>query len=228
MVATLGSFTFDPAHTSVQERHNEVGGRRERTIEISGVIVGASTVDAIEARLDALLDAASAEDYSAALSLRPGRRLWVRRESFTRQVESSARVGSFTLMLKAKSPFEEAVELSVYPWNVTDSGDVLHLASAGNVFAMPSIRLAPLGNLINPAVSDGTRTIEYAGTVRDGSVLIFDGANGRVTLDENDVSPYTAGEFPRLEPEGATLTFSDDVTSAHAAFGSVEFRSRWW
>ncbi|MFA6240989.1 MAG: hypothetical protein WC655_08675 [Candidatus Hydrogenedentales bacterium] len=228
MLVTLGPFTFDPAHTAVQERHDEVGGRRERIIEISGLIVGESTADAVEARLDALLDAASAEDYSADLSVRPGRRLWVRRESFTRQIESSARVGSFTLKLKAKSPFEEAVERSVYPWPIADTGEVLYLAPAGNVFALPLVSVTAVGDLVNPAVSDGVRTIEYAGIVRDGVTLAFDAINGRVTLDGEDVSPYTAGEFPRLEPEGTTLTYTDDVSSTHNASATVEFHSRWW
>lgn len=228
MLVTLGNYTFDPVHTTVQERHDEVGGRRERTVELTGLIVGESTVDAIESQLDAMLDAASAEDYSAALSVRPGRRLWVRRERFTRQVESSARVGSFTLTLKAKSPYEEAVELSVYPWAIAHSGEEIHLAAAGNVFALPIIRLMPMGNMVNAAVSDGVRTLEYAGVVRDGSALVFDAPNGRVTLDGEDVSPYTAGEFPRIEPENATLIFSDGISSTHAATGAVEFRSRWW
>ena len=53
--------------------------RDARRIEIAGAVEDASSADELEARLDAILDAASGESYEAELRLRPGRRLLVRR-----------------------------------------------------------------------------------------------------------------------------------------------------
>jgi hypothetical protein len=228
MTITLAGVTFDPAQTVVKERHEEVGGRRERTVELTGLILGESSVAAIEAKLDAVLDAASAEDYSAALSVRPGRRLWVRREAFTRQVEPSTLAGSFTLKLKAKSPFEEAETPVSQVWTITHSGETIVLASGGNVYAAPVITLTASGSLVDPAISDGTRTIQYGGIVGDAQTLTIDASAGTVWLDDEDVTPYTSGEFPRTEPEGTTLTYTDGPGSSHTAAGAVEYRNRWW
>ena len=38
MAVTLGSVTFDDAHTTVREKLEEVGGRNERRITVSGAI----------------------------------------------------------------------------------------------------------------------------------------------------------------------------------------------
>ena len=61
MPITLGSVTFDELNTTVREKQEEVGGRNERRITLSGLILGESSVTAIEAHLDAMLDAASLE-----------------------------------------------------------------------------------------------------------------------------------------------------------------------
>ena len=79
MAITLNGLVLDDLLTSVCEQHEEVGGRDARTVEISGLVLGESSLDAIETRLDAVLDAASAGDSSAALSVRSARRLTVRR-----------------------------------------------------------------------------------------------------------------------------------------------------
>src|SRR5690606_1988193 len=108
MPITLGNVTFDEANTTVREKLEEVGGRNERRITISGLVLGDSTPASIEARLDAILDAASLEDYTGELSLRPGRRLLVRRDAFKRELRPEELVGAFTLELSAREPFEEA------------------------------------------------------------------------------------------------------------------------
>ena len=43
MAVTLDSVTFDESHTSIEEKLDEVGGRDEKEIEITGMIVGEST-----------------------------------------------------------------------------------------------------------------------------------------------------------------------------------------
>jgi hypothetical protein len=56
----------------------------------------------------------------------------------------------------------------------------------------------------------------------------MDGRSGVVTLEGADVTPYTSGEFPRIAPEGTTLTYEDDAASSHTAAVTVAFRDRWW
>lgn len=228
MAVTLGSLVFDPAHTTEREVHQEIGGRRERVVEITGLVVGESTPEAIEARLDAILDAASSEEYPAELSVRPGRRLFVRRTEFTRQLSADTLVGSFSLKLHARDPIEESVDPTVENWAIAVSGATLAVSTGGNVFSEPVITLAAVGDLVNPAISDGERSIAYNGTVPDGSTLTVDGPASHVTLDGEDVTPYSTGLFPRIEPEGTVLTYTDDAASSHTGNGTVSYRDRWW
>ncbi|MBN2310876.1 MAG: hypothetical protein JXR94_18015 [Candidatus Hydrogenedentes bacterium] len=228
MAIALGSVTFDEAYTTVREKQEEVGGRDERLIELSGLIHGESTLAGIEARLDAIVDAASAADYGAALCLRPGRRLWVRRESFAREIRRDAQVGAFTLTLRARDRFEESIEPTEIAWAIAASGATTAVCSAGNADAAPVLALEADGDLVNPAFSDGARTIAYAGVVADGSTLEFDGEAGQVRLDGEDVTPYSTGAFPRIAPEGTTLVYTDDAASSHTAAVAIAFRDRWW
>ena len=228
MAVTLGNLTFDPAHTAVREAHQEVGGRRERVAELSGLIVGESTAAAIEARLDAILEAAASEDYTTALILREGRRLFVRRTEFERRVLPEALTGSFVLKLHARDPFEESIAAQTLNWVVQASGSTTQLASAGTACAPAGISLYAVGDVVNPSFGDGERTIAYNGTVPDGSTLVFDGVRQRATLDGEDVTPYTQGLFPCIEPSGTTLRYVDDAASAHNANVAIVYRDRWW
>ncbi len=228
MPILLDTITFDDAHTSANEVWAEVGGRDERIVTLSGIVAGLSTATAIEARLDAILDAASREDYSAALSLRPGRRLWVRRNAFKRDLAPDALAAAFTLELAARDPFEEAIDAVSTPWSIHASGDTLALASAGTVDALPRIELTAGGTLVDPAISDGTRTIAYPGIVASGQTLVFDAATRTATIDGVDITPYCTGLFPRIAPEGTTLTYSGAPESTHAIAALVIHRARWW
>jgi hypothetical protein len=225
---TLGSITFDEKHTTVREEHQEVGGRNERRIVIVGMVLGGSSVSAIEAKLDAIVDAASVADYGAALSVRSGRRVYVQREAFTREVLRESLVGSFKLTLAARDPFEESTAVASTDWDIASSGATKAVASNGNVFAKPKITLVAGGAVINPSFSDGTRTIAFSGMVPDGETLAFDAPEGRVTLGNEDVTPYSLGVFPQVAPEGVTLTYEDDESSSHTASVTVAFRDRWW
>lgn len=228
MPITLGSVTFDEANTTVREKLEEVGGRNERRITLTGLVLGESAVGDIEARLDAMLDAASLEDYSGVLSLRAGRRLLVRRDAFKRELRPEELVGAFTLDLSARDPFEESIAETLLNWTIAASGATLAAAALGTMDARPVITLVASGTLVDPALSDGTRTMGFAGTVQDGESLVFDAPAGKVTLEGSDVTPYTTGDFPRIAPEGTTLTFTDATSSSHAAAATVRFRSRWW
>ncbi len=228
MAITLGNHTFDPAHTTVRETHQEVGGRRERVIEIAGLIVGESTAAAIETKLDAILDAVSSEDYTAALSIRTDRELYVRRTEFKREIANDARVGNFTLKLHARDPYERSVDPTSENWPINASGATLVVSAGGNYTSVPAITITANDNLINPSISDGIWSILYNGVVSSASVLIFDGPNSRVTLDGVDVTPYTTGLFPEIAPEGTTLTYTDDPASSHDAEAVVSVHDRWW
>ena len=228
MAITLGPVTFDDAHTKVREKLDEVGGRNERRIIVSGAIVGQSTVSAIETQIDAILDAASIEDFSAELSLRSGRRLFVRRNEFSREVQSEALVGAFTLQLEAKDTFEESTSISTVNWTVTASGQTQAASSAGTAYAKPKFSLVATGTIIDPSFGDGTRTISFSGTVQDGETLVLDAATASAALEGSDVTPYTSGVFPRISPEGVTLTYVDDAGSSHTAQVTVTYRDRWW
>ena len=228
MAITLGAVSFDEAHTRVRDKVEEVGGRDERRIDITGMIIGESAISAIEARLDAILDAASAEDYGAELSFRQGRRLWVRREAFVREIAPESLVGSFTLTVAAKEPFEESTTMTTVNWTITASGQTKGVTAGGNLYAKPRLTLVATGSVINPSFSDGTRTMAYSGTVANGSTLVFDGPAGKVTLDGTEVTPYCTGEFPRIAPEGTTLTYTDDAASSHTAAVTITYRDRWW
>ena len=228
MAVTLGSVTFDPAATTVRETHEEVGGRRERVIEISGVVVGGSSEAAIHDALDAILNEASTEDYSAELSVRPGRRMFVRRAEFVRNVSAESLTGSFALKLAARDPFEESTALHSAAWPITASGATLDLSTSGNAPALLAARLTAAGTIVNPSFSDGTRTLVYNGTLSTGNVLEFDGVLGTVSLNGDDVLPYVSGVFPQIDPAGSTLTYVDDAASSHDADVTVEYRDRWW
>lgn len=172
MAITLGSVSLDETHTAVREDLEEVGGRNERRIRLTGSIVGENLIARIHDRLDEILDAASVEDFTAELSLRVGRRLFVRRDSFRREVFGESLAGSFVLELEARVPFEEAIALTTLPWTIAASGDTLAATSSGSAYAEPSIALVASGSVVNPAFSDGSRTIAYSGIAKSVTTVI--------------------------------------------------------
>lgn len=228
MGITLGALALDPLHTHAQEKLEEVGGRDERSIEIRGLLVNVLDAADAEAQLDAIVNAASAEDYSAALSLRDGRRLWVRRAGFTREVSAQPLAASFTLQLAARKPFEESEAERTVEWPIHASGATLALRAEGNMDSPAVITLNASGAVVNPSFSDGERTFAYAGALADGQVLVLDGVSERAALDGVDVTPYTSGLFPLIAPSGTTLAYTDGPGGSHTAVVAVAFRDRWW
>jgi hypothetical protein len=220
--------TFDEAHTTFEEQYEEVAGQDERIVLVKGLVAGESTIAAIESQLDAVLGVASVDGFSVALSLRGGRRLFVRREGFERQILRERMCGAFTLTLRARNPFEESATETQTPWNIVDSGATLAASSYGNVAAKAVISLDATGVVVDPSFSDGVNTIAYSGTVADSEVLLFDGVLQRATLDGVDVTPYVTGNFPLVEPAGTTLTYVDDASSSHTASVTVAYRDLWW
>ena len=228
MEIVLGNVTLDRACTTVLEHYEEVGGRDARHVTLSGVIIGMSTVEAVEARLDAILTASSLSDGETPLSLRSDRRLLTRRLKYTREVSSTPIAGSFVLELEAVNPFEESMSLREVSWSITETGSTLSLTTSGNVFAQPKITLVAQSDLVSPAFSDGRRQIMYEGRVRTGQVLVLNGTHNEATLDDEDVTPYTRGLFPHLDPAGTILRYEDGASSSHMATATIAFHDRWW
>lgn len=228
MSITLGNYTFDESRTTVVEKYEEVGGCDARVIQVKGIIDGLDSLPALEAALDLLLAASSTNGEQTALSLRPDRVLYVRRTSFVREVNRGAVVGSFTVHFEAADPYEVSTSERSTSWEISDSGQEVLLPTEGNVYSPVQITLEAGGTLIAPAFSDGTRRIEYLGTVRMGETLLLDGASGKVTLNGVDATPYTQGLLPRVSPGGTTLHYSDADDSSHVACARLNYRDRWW
>ncbi len=227
MSILLGSLVFDPDTTIATERHEETGGQDARVVEIRGVVDGLGSAGVVQAALDAVLAAASAEE-SVALSLRTGRRLWVLRKSFERMLSADGLSGSFVLTLEAENPFEESETETVVSWVVGQSGASQMLNTGGSADSMVRVSMVASGTVVDPGFSDGLRTIRYAGLVGNGQTLLVDGLAATVRLDGVDVTPYTSGAFPRVSSGGTELSYTDDASSSHHATVTVSYRERWW
>lgn len=227
MPIVLGGLAFDENTTAVSEKQEEVGGRDARSVRISGVLA-AQDVAGLEAAFDAIVAAAGDGESEAELCLRPGRRLLVRRTGVTREIARERRTGAFVLDLEARDPYESSRDVNVVAWDIAAAGNTLACAAAGNIHALPVITLAANGETAAPGFSDGARAIAYTGTLSTGEKLVFDAAAGRVTLDGEDVTPYTMGEFPRIAPGGTTLAYTDETPGSPAVSATVAWRDRWW
>lgn len=227
MTIQLGSIALDPRTTGVREQLEEVGGRRERRITLSGIIESFADTDGVEAQLDAILAEASREAFDCPLSIRPGRRLWVRRDQFTREVTLWPVTGSFTLQLHARDPFEESEEESSEFSAFSELPLAIPLEIGGNAPAPLRITLEATAEIAAPSFSDGIRTIAYDGLVLPGHTLIVDGPGRRVWLEGEDITPYMQGLFPRPAPGSAAVTVDADG-GASAGSVTVAWRDRWW
>lgn len=227
MAISVGGHTFDATTTVAQEAYEVVGGSRTRAIRITGLVRSVGNLSDLIEALDTIAKVAS-ESVPTVISLRAGRRLFARREKFVREVNARALVGSFVLDLRADDAWEEAETLKETTWTITLSGATRSVTNDGNADAMPVISLTAESVLHTPALGDGVRTLTYEGTVPNGATLVIDSAQRRVLLDGADVTPYTFGEFPFLEPGATTLEFTDDPSSTHLASAVVAFRDRWW
>ena len=227
MAIQLGDYMFGESVTSAQEAVKERGGRDARVVILHGALEGHATVEALEAELDAIAVAASATEL-APLSLRPGRRLLVRRAGFTRQVYRDARTAVFELRLEADDAFEQAEEETVVAGVFMGTQLELEVPANGNTPALPRIAITPSGGVTRPRLTAGGRSLVYDGIVPEGATLVIDAAAGLVSLDDEDVTPYTEGLPPWLPPGSNTLTYSDESEVMPDVAVEVRFRSRWW
>ena len=227
MAISVGSQVFDTATTVAREAYEVVGGKQTRAIRITGLVRGGSDLAELIETLDSIAQTAS-ETVPAEVSLREGRRLFARREAFSRELSHRARVGCFVLDLRADDSWEESEALHESPWEIGFSGATVDLSNSGNAAAMPVVSLTAESDLELPTLGDGTRVLTYEGTVPGGATLVFDAALRRVLLDGVDVTPYTTGDFPQLAPGNNTLEYTGDPSGSHFASAVVAFRDRWW
>jgi hypothetical protein len=227
MAISVGGHTFDGRATVAREAYEIVGGSRTRAIRITGIVRGAGNLASLVAALDTIAKAAS-ENVPTLVSLRAGRRLFARREKFSREVNARALIGSFVLDLRADDAWEESDTVNESLWSIALSGATRDVTNDGNADAMPVITLTAENMLHTPALSDGIRTLTYEGTVPTGAILVVDSILRRVLLDGADVTPYASGDFPMLAPGETTLEYTDDPSSTHFAQAVVSFRDRWW
>lgn len=227
MSISVGNHVFNARTTVVREQYEVVGGKRTRAIRITGLLRGAADEAALIATLDAITLASSAP-APVAVSLRPGRRILARREGFSREVNGRTLTGQFILDLRAETAWEESIALKEEAWAIGLSGASLDVENAGNAAAAPVIQLTAEDLVVTPGVSDGVRDLVYEGNVNNGSTLVFDAEAREVRLDGEDVTGYTAGDFPLLAPGETTLVYTDDPASSHQMSGNVVYRDRWW
>jgi hypothetical protein len=192
------------------------------------MLVGKSSSGEIETALDAILRASSEDGASTELSLREGRRLWVRRVSFTREVSKDGGAGAFVLELDAPDPAEESSTIRVFDWTITGDGSLLAIPGGGTFYSQPVISLTPEESVASPSIGDGTRTMTYEGMVGAGVTLLFDGAAGMVSLNGTDVTAYSSGMFPRVGPNDGVLSYSDATEASKRVTALVTVRDRWW
>lgn len=228
MSITLGDLDLAQTITAVVEEHQEIGGRDARAIQLKGVLPTQTTLDAVEAALDAILAAASPDAANVPLVLRTGRVLHVRRTGYTREVQRAARAGRFTLALEAEDPFEYAAAPTELAWPLNAPGDTLAVAPQGNAEVLPRITLVASGALVEPGFSDGTRTLTCDFAIDPGDTLIFDSAARTATLNGEDILPYTFGVFPRIAASGGTLSYAEVSGQSPAGSATVHFQDRWW
>ena len=224
----LGLLEFGDRVTAVKERLREVGGRDAREISIKGVVEGLATIVEVEAELDSILEASSDANEEVSLSIRSGRELLVRRIDFKREVHRVVPAGAFELLLEARDPVERSETEVVLTHTYPDTGNDYELGTLGNASAPIYASLTPVSNVTQPALSDGERTLTYDGVLLAGTTLVLDGVSGRVTLDGEDVTPYTDGELPRLETGDNTLTYTHDAGDSSAVDLILRYRDRWW
>jgi len=229
MAIKIGAVPLDERHAVVRETYEEAGGRDARQIEISGLVVGEHSPVDIEARLDALIRAASESGAETELSLRAGRRVMGRRVKCVREISRDSNTGRYSLVFEARDPFDEAIAVTALTWLIPGPGASMSLSYGGNLAAPLLMSLLAYEDLVNPGFGDSQATITYVGTVAQGERIVFDGRTKQAWLEGMEVTPYLNGTWPQVHPGGSPLVYMDGGTnSSDAGEAVISYRARWW
>jgi len=226
---TLGGFTFPDRRTHVRVRTREVLSRVRKEIEVFSLLVHYESLEALEADLEALEGELEKFDRAETqLSIHPGRYFMGRRRDLRRFVEPAHLAATVHLLVLTEDRFERSTEEHQETLAFTESGQSIVLSQAGNGLAFAKYRLTAGGNLVEPRISDGTRSLVFEDSLSAGETLELDGdAHTAVRNDTENVLPLLSGEFPLLSPRETTITYSDDVSSSHTGTLRIDYRDLW-
>lgn len=228
MVA-LGSFTFPEHRTFVRVRTREVLSRVRKEIDIYSLLIHYASLEALRADLEALEGELEKFDRGeASLSIHESRYFMGRRRDLQRFVEPRHLAATVHVLVLTEDRFERSTEEHQETLEFSQSGQSIVVSQAGNGLAFAKFLLTAGGNLVEPQISDGTRSVVFEASLGSGDTLELDGdARTAVKNSTENVLHLVSGEFPLLSPGNTTITYTDDATSSHTGTLQVKYRDLW-
>jgi hypothetical protein len=134
---------------------------------------------------------------------------------------------NLSLTLFAADPLEYNVLESTAQITVINQGDQITLTNNGEAPTIPEWEITAINQIIHPSITDSEgNTLEWAGTVGAGEVLVFR-KDGTVTLN-GMTSGGAGGSILRLEPGPNVVTYNDDVNSSHSCVLKATWRDAFY
>jgi len=126
-------------------------------------------------------------------------------------------------------PYQMSATEHTTVWDVSTSGDTDTFANAGNKEVEPAIQIVcDTASLINPVISDGTRSLTVTGTMSKDDSLVIARDWTALLNGSTDWSGKLSGDYPQLAKSATTtLTYTDDGASSHDATVNVVWRDFW-
>jgi len=222
----IAEHLFSPAEIGVIDRVEHDATGSVRRVTCCGLTRPAWLAASPASRLDALAATLLAAPDPVPLSLRPGRRLWVRPRRVVRELRLEG--AAFRLEFDAVDPREEDITPSGMDWPVSAWGETTVVDVPGTASAPFSFRLTARGAVGAPSLGDGVRTIHWMGAMEAGDVLELDGNARTARLNGAPADTLLAGDWPLAGPGHTSLRFEDDLDGDHLADIHVTWRNRWW
>jgi Siphovirus-type tail component, C-terminal domain len=228
-MASIGDYTFDESATRIVSDLRMVEKRLRREISIVGMLEGFVSASALYSEMEALEK--EIEKFAVGevtLSLVSGRFLNGKILRHRKTVDEAQRVASFRLILLSEDRFERSIEFHQETLIITASGNDIEVENAGSADSLPTLTLTATGELVDPAISDGTNTLSWSGTLSAGDTLVLDcDAHRAIKNGSENVLASMSGQWPTLPPGETTLTYSDDISSSHSASLVVGYYDFW-
>ncbi len=229
MRVQVGEYTFPAERTFVNTATREVLSRVRKDVEIISLLTHPHCGEALQAEVETLeREFEKLDRREAHLSLHEGRYYSGWRRDLQIKVRKENRVASVRAHVLTDDRFERSIEEHVQQVNILQDEVSFDVEQAGNGLAFPSFLITAVGTVVNPQISDGTRTILYEGSFGAGQTLYLDSeSRTAVKNGSENVLAAVSGEFPRLSPGVTTLTYRDGPVSAHDAQLEVWYRDLW-